>query len=171
MIKVLAVGVAALIAAAPASAAIYVGSYQVDDGPVWTSNPTVYSASEAAALLFGGTALDYDISTVSDDPLLIDHMGWYTTWGVAGGQKYQEDFKLDAGAPGYNDPGGTGSAISAYTWDNAQGSTYTNYVFRVNSVGAVPEPSAWALMLLGFGLVGGAMRASRRRQNVTISYA
>lgn len=34
---------------------------------------------------------------------------------------------------------------------------------------AVPEPATWAMMLLGFGLVGGAMR-SRRRQKLTVSY-
>lgn len=28
---------------------------------------------------------------------------------------------------------------------------------------AVPEPAGWAMMIAGFGLVGGAMRASRRR--------
>ncbi len=38
------------------------------------------------------------------------------------------------------------------------------------SQGAVPEPATWALMLLGFGLVGGAMR-SKKRQKVTVSYA
>lgn len=36
---------------------------------------------------------------------------------------------------------------------------------------AVPEPSTWALMLLGFGFVGGAMRTTKRRQKVTVSYA
>lgn len=35
---------------------------------------------------------------------------------------------------------------------------------------AVPEPSTWAMMLIGFGFVGGAMR-SRRRQKLTVSYA
>ena len=35
--------------------------------------------------------------------------------------------------------------------------------------GAVPEPAAWALMLAGFGLVGGAMR--RRQQSVRVTYA
>ncbi len=34
--------------------------------------------------------------------------------------------------------------------------------------GAVPEPASWALMIAGFGLVGGAMR---RRQRVSVSYA
>lgn len=42
-----------------------------------------------------------------------------------------------------------------------------NMTFKVTTldapIGAVPEPSTWALMLLGFGLVGGAMRRQRRR--------
>lgn len=29
---------------------------------------------------------------------------------------------------------------------------------------AVPEPATWAMMLLGFGAIGGALRASRRKQ-------
>lgn len=33
-----------------------------------------------------------------------------------------------------------------------------------NPVGAVPEPSTWALLILGFGLIGGAMR---RRKTVS----
>ncbi len=37
--------------------------------------------------------------------------------------------------------------------------------------GAVPEPATWLLMLLGVGFVGGAMRSSKRRQKVTVSYA
>jgi hypothetical protein len=37
--------------------------------------------------------------------------------------------------------------------------------------GAVPEPSTWLMMILGFGLVGGAMRAQKRRENVTVRYA
>lgn len=35
---------------------------------------------------------------------------------------------------------------------------------------AVPEPSAWALLILGFGVVGGALRASRR-QRAVLSYS
>lgn len=35
---------------------------------------------------------------------------------------------------------------------------------------AVPEPSTWAMLLLGFFAMGGAMR-SARRQRVTVSYA
>lgn len=39
------------------------------------------------------------------------------------------------------------------------------------SAGAVPEPGTWITMLLGFGFVGGAIRAAKRRQKITISYA
>lgn len=35
--------------------------------------------------------------------------------------------------------------------------------------GGVPEPAAWALMLAGFGIVGGAVR--RRRETVRVTYA
>ena len=37
-------------------------------------------------------------------------------------------------------------------------------------MGAVPEPGTWAMMLIGFGFVGGAMR-SRRKQKLRFSYA
>lgn len=36
--------------------------------------------------------------------------------------------------------------------------------------GAVPEPSAWALLILGFGATGAAMRAARRK-GTAVSYA
>lgn len=36
---------------------------------------------------------------------------------------------------------------------------------------AVPEPSTWAMMIVGFGLLGGAMRTARRRRNIAVSYA
>lgn len=34
----------------------------------------------------------------------------------------------------------------------------------------VPEPATWLMMILGFGAIGGMMRA-KKRQNVTVSYA
>ncbi|MEP3226098.1 MAG: PEPxxWA-CTERM sorting domain-containing protein [Parasphingorhabdus sp.] len=44
-----------------------------------------------------------------------------------------------------------------------------DYVSLLGNVGAVPEPTTWAMMIFGFGLVGGAMR--RRKTKVTVSYA
>ncbi|RYD46314.1 MAG: PEP-CTERM sorting domain-containing protein, partial [Sphingomonadales bacterium] len=39
-----------------------------------------------------------------------------------------------------------------------------------NAFAAVPEPSVWALLILGFGLVGGALR-SQRKARVALSYS
>jgi PEP-CTERM motif len=36
---------------------------------------------------------------------------------------------------------------------------------------AVPEPATWAMMLLGFGFVGGTLRSAKRRQKLTVTYA
>jgi hypothetical protein len=35
----------------------------------------------------------------------------------------------------------------------------------------VPEPSTWAMMLLGFGAIGAAMRSAKRKLKVSLSYA
>ncbi len=48
----------------------------------------------------------------------------------------------------------------------ALSASYTN-----GATGAVPEPATWAMMILGLGLVGGALRTARRRQKATVAYA
>jgi hypothetical protein len=40
--------------------------------------------------------------------------------------------------------------------------------FEVTSVGAIPEPATWALMITGFGLAGGALRARRRTAGMAV---
>jgi len=47
---------------------------------------------------------------------------------------------------------------------DAANATDLSDLFKPNAIAGVPEPASWALMLGGFGLVGGAMR--RRRVNV-----
>jgi hypothetical protein len=39
------------------------------------------------------------------------------------------------------------------------------------TVGAVPEPATWAFMILGFGLIGGALRFRQQRLRVTAHYS
>src|SRR5688572_6549717 len=77
------------------AAPVFVGSFEVDDGPFWTTNPPVFSGREAAALLFGGVPTDYAISTVDNNPANINNMAWYSGWGVPGGTQFGEDFSLD----------------------------------------------------------------------------
>jgi hypothetical protein len=55
-------------------------------------------------------------------------------------------------------------SISSISWTNP---TFENYYgFTVGEVGAVPEPSTWAMMLLGFASVG--FLAYRRRTAIQI---
>jgi hypothetical protein len=49
-----------------------------------------------------------------------------------------------------------------FTFDSAQ-------VFALAGTAAVPEPATWAMLIAGFGLVGGAAR--RRRARVKVSFA
>ncbi len=118
----------------PPIAATYVGSFNTNDGPVWTSNPATLSAVQAAAFIFGGSPSDYAISTNPNttDPSTITETAWATTWGVGGCQEVAEDYFLDLGAPGYNDPGGANTATSAYVSDNCFGGT--NYVWLLRSI-------------------------------------
>lgn len=44
------------------------------------------------------------------------------------------------------------------------------YTGSIGSMGAIPEPATWAMMIFGFGFVGGAMRR-QRKANVKVSYA
>lgn len=142
---------------------ILVGSYAVYDGQSWTENPQVYSARQAAAAIFGGVFTDYAISIVNSlDYTTITNTGWYDGWGEHQGMIFNEDYRLDTGAPGYDDPGGLATARSAYVRDGLTDTLrFRNYVWRLDPV-RVPEPTTLWLFgaaLLAFGLV-------RRRKQV-----
>lgn len=161
--KKLAMAVALAAASGLANASYtYVGSFNVYDGPAWGDNPPVYSALEAAALIFGGSPSDYAVSVFSDS---VTHTAWYDGWGDHDGHVLPEGFKVDLGAPGYNDPGGWvaeytlpdgtlagATAFSAYVQD---GLSKTNYVF------AVPEPETYAMFAAGLGILGAVVRRRR----------
>lgn len=55
----------------------------------------------------------------------------------------------------------TDNMLNSYGFETTPGASITATVAGAPA-GAVPEPASWALMLGGFGLVGGAMRARRR---------
>jgi hypothetical protein len=99
-----------------------------------------------------------------------------------GGSSAAAGFNAGTGAPGtyYELPG---SLVNGALLDGGPNSLVAGsnigdpgrYLFNVRNgqvivLGAVPEPAAWAMMLLGFGFVGGAMRAARRR-TVAVRYA
>lgn len=60
-----------------------------------------------------------------------------------------------------------GAATTTLTEANLAPHAHTYFV----ADGGVPEPSTWALLILGFGFIGGALRSAKRRQKVTTSFA
>ena len=85
--------------------------------------------------------------------------------------------------PGYNSSSGQFFGGDAYAGGKliSAATTYANCVgannncdanFRVTGqtfAAAVPEPGSWALMILGFGITGSALRGSRKRR-VALTY-
>ena len=60
----------------------------------------------------------------------------------------------------YNNAGNNFASLSSTNWSVAQPDVW----FKATFNGAVPEPETWALMLLGFGAMGVAMRRDRKKR-------
>lgn len=101
-----------------------VGSFRVNEGPDWQTNPLVVNCVEACAQIFGGSASSYQCSTI---PGSINRLAFLDGWGD---EQYCDNptadtFKL--GGPGY-DCGSTSCSFSAYVSDH--GCSKVNYCFR-----------------------------------------
>jgi hypothetical protein len=63
--------------------------------------------------------------------------------------------------------GKTGLKSFSFAANAEQWAQFDNFMFA-SPAGAVPEPSTWAMLIVGFGAVGGAMRRGRRRQTALL---
>jgi hypothetical protein len=168
----------AAVGAADAAQAVtytYVGSWNVADGPFWDEDdaPGItppLSALQTAALLFGGSASDYAISTAGPSTATINFEAWVDGYGDPShlidpygtpGTPVSQSF-VQVGDGEYQD----GGTYSAYVFDHACGDAYcdtgsgdisTNYAFRI-AASAAPEPASWAMMVGGFAVVGAGLR-------------
>lgn len=162
----------ALAASAPAHATTYeyVGSWEVDSGPRWNATPTpaALSGQEVAALLFGGLASNYVISTVDSSVADINFDSWVSVYGgtsTCSGLQCGEivgDSSVISNAGLYDAIGDT----SAYVSDRAIGSQYINYAFV--EIDTTPLPAALPLFAAGLGVMG-LISQRRKRKASTIA--
>jgi hypothetical protein len=87
--------------------------------------------------------------------------GNWTRQGTSSG-----DHELLGVAPGFSAPQFVYDASDNTTTVTTSDPTYAGGKFGLDFTlfgSAVPEPETWAMMLVGFGALGGALRSSRRR--------
>jgi hypothetical protein len=177
-IRAVFAGMLFLLAGSVFALPVYVGSFNVFDGPSWTIAPQPLSAREVAAMLYGGVYSDYAISvSESQDPNSITHSAWLD--GVLDTQYLEtpatEDFVGIPPSGLYDDY----PAYSAWVCDHADcvadgyessegwfGFNYTNYVWRLNAVidpTPITEPNPALLMTTALLLLltGGWLRGKK----------
>jgi hypothetical protein len=142
----------ALAAASSASAVEYYAT--------WTN--TTYDFSDSFDLTFSsanpGVGADYSVTNESGDYgstdldfNLVSYNGGLTD--LVNANTYANvKFEIFNPSPYAGDPSG---ALDPGVYSGNFGSTL--------SISAVPEPEAWALIVVGAGLAGGALRSRRRR--------
>ena len=130
-----------------------------DFGP-GPSQPINLTISADVGGVPGGTYLDETLTgtfvNTPNDTSIVTFAGSGTA--LAAGSYFISFFADNLGVPGY--AGGSGKLITRI--DGFSVAQHDSAGFVINSAGGVPEPSAWAMMLVGFGGLGIAMRSRRK---------
>lgn len=168
----------AALAATPASAAQYMFSFQTSTAP--------------GSQLFGGPATGSGIFTTSDTPTQVLGQTAFRILSITGTVNGSAIVAptLAAGYGNYFTTGPTfldGSGVNFRTVAQPTIAFFNqsnNGLYRINTtnpftssyldarsslVAAVPEPATWGMMILGFGVLGGAIRRARAGTRVALA--
>lgn len=58
-------------------------------------------------------------------------------------------------------------ALELYYWDTFSDDNFGSITFDIATAGAIPEPRSWMLAIVGFGVIGGALRSRRKLRYAT----
>jgi hypothetical protein len=122
-----------------------------------TYNLTFDWAGASWATVTGPTTHAFDVTfggvTQSTDTLNVDAKG-FSGWKTA-----SMNFVATSGS----------QTLSFLSKGTPNGLPPTNLLDNVSMTAAVPEPATWAMMLVGFGMVGGAARYRRRSTKLSVA--
>jgi|CXWL01.1.fsa_nt_gi hypothetical protein len=179
MKKLFAVASALVLAglATPSQAALVVEAFQIAPGG-WFGGGNPYGVGTNPAL--SGTVTLDNTDASGNTFKAINYITGSRTWTLA-------DINIGASGAVFNAMGGVQQF--SLIFGNYSSYVFSNNTAAINDAGgggsiacngcvsispavssAVPEPAAWALMLVGFGVMGSAMRR-RQRHAAQVSYA
>ncbi|WP_425228622.1 PEPxxWA-CTERM sorting domain-containing protein [Sphingomonas sp.] len=175
---------AAALAAAPAAAQNYAFSYsfngtQIANGTIFTNGPGFAAGSLNVVNVTGfrnGMAITgfQDFFDVDEgDQLLFPNRS--AAYVSSAGLTYQIGaFSYNITSPTAESGGGPSGLYTEYRYLTSDpfglqsSQTVSRFTLTPLTVGAVPEPGAWAMMIVGFGVIGAGLR---RRAKVRTAVA
>jgi hypothetical protein len=147
----------------------------VNDGSVGRFTDVAFAAGDrnagANAVVTGngyihGTATQFAIDTTTDSlATQANNAGTLTTVGALGvNVGPQTSFDIGFDGVGYLQDGTGFHTVSLATGAATRTGTTSRALFGITAIAPVPEPSTWAMMLLGFFGIGAGMRQSKVRK-------
>ena len=151
----------ATVSASPAAAVTLLIKYDPITDPRGAFSFNV--DSEPVPTLFTSTAFGTTITNATGQYLGVTNLNFFdlSQLGLFGNYYGSQIFSGPTSAPSIFR---SGSYAATFLGNTSEAGTVT-----ISAVGAVPEPATWAMMLLGFGVVGFALRR-RRRQTTTVRF-
>ena len=128
------------------------GSYGLDLVGYGSTGAIGQSISTIAGQKYN-VSFDYSSNPGISDPTAIVTFNGTTLGSVTGGTGWQAFNGVFTGT------GSPDTFALSETFGGNNGGVFLDNI----SISAVPEPSTWAMLLLGFGAIGWAMRSNRRR--------
>ncbi len=160
-----AAAIAALATAAPAAAADYIVNYTGTSALNGAFTATLrLSVFNGTITAITGTRNGLAVTGLSNYAAATQHFSPTAPYTDFGGFSYDV-----VGSPSYNVfyDGSLGELNSV---DSPNGFVVNESRFTSFAVAAVPEPATWGMMILGFGVIGGAMRRRAARVRTAVAF-